>query len=416
MKKRSHTGLYSISIHIILIVLFATSSAIASKPKLMIVPIKKDSALNAEDSKYLTDSMFEAASLRVEGQIALIPMQQTNAAIKKTGKKCKNSCIFKAAKKTEARIALSCDLTSHKDKTVGFVNLLDANDKSVLSAKRFIIKGNKLKSIESGLKAAVFYVLKAKYLPLSKAQQTVLARTQEGTPHGVGVEAAPVITGPKISKTEAAEFSVAPAQTADETAVNNQNDSNIGNQASPDNTTESSFLNDAPDTNSTAALQDTSADYTNMESPSAMPPNTRKKNALLVSAIILDTVGVGMTIGGIIFLKKAGDEIDDYNTWVDVQLRYETVINDPATQPEDKQKYSDLWYEAEDKKNVISDTVKSNNVAGGVLLGVGGAAFLASIFLWVKYSKINKTTKSNTLTINPVITPEYKGTFLTASF
>jgi hypothetical protein len=362
------------------LILLISFPAAASKPKLIVLPITGDGKIAQDDSDYLLDSMFEAASLRIAGEIILITKQGTKKAVKSVSKSCKEDCALSAAQKTGAGIALICDLNSYEDKTVGFVKLLDTTDQAVLSAKRFIVKGNDLRAIEAGMQSAVRYVLSARFLPLSQAQQNSLAKTQGNMP---------------------------PAQYPEQV--------------------EGPIMVNIPQENSASARpvvtsQNTNQEYMEPEPEPYVEPLTPeeasvKKRSYLITAIVLDTLGVGLSIAGLVSFVQAKNELETRDTWIDAQVNdYNQIILDPATSDENRAYYTQKWYEAQDNIETIDQTVKSNNIAGSVLLGIGGVSLLTSIIFWVKFSKMKKLAEPGMISLHPVVSPNFNGAFLTGSF
>jgi hypothetical protein len=142
-----------------------------------------------------------------------------------------------------------------------------------------------------------------------------------------------------------------------------------------------------------------------------------KKRSYLITAIVLDTLGVGLSIAGLVSFVQAKNELETRDTWIDAQVNdYNQIILDPATSDENRAYYTQKWYEAQDNIETIDQTVKSNNIAGSVLLGIGGVSLLTSIIFWVKFSKMKKLAEPGMISLHPVVSPNFNGAFLTGSF
>ncbi|MBN2802740.1 MAG: hypothetical protein JXR91_06575 [Deltaproteobacteria bacterium] len=363
------------------LILLISFPAAATKPKLIVLPITGDGKIAQDDSDYLLDSMFEAASLRIAGEIILITKQGTKKAIKSVSKSCKEDCALSAAQKTGAGIALICDLNTYEDKTIGFVKLLDTTDEAVLSAKRFIVSGNDLRAIEAGMQSAVRYVLSARFLPLSQAQQSALAKTQGNMPPAQYPEQ---VEGPIMVNIPQADSA------ASTSVVSSQNQNRI-------------------------------EAYTEPEPEPYVEPLTPeeasvKKKHFLVSAIVFTAFGAGMSLGGMGFLLTAQNEVDKQQGWYDAQNElYVKASADGVSQA-----YIDLYNQnilaIQDDIETIDKTIKKDNILGAVFLGIGGVSLITSIVFWVKFSKMKKLSEPGMISLNPVFSPNFNGAVLSGSF
>ncbi len=365
-----------------------SEAAAQDKPKLIVLPLSGSMELGAGDADYLLDAMFESASLRVAGHVSLIPKPQAKQAAKTPSGRCNEDCALTAAQKTNASIALLCELSTYKNSTIGFVKLLDTSDQTVLSAKRFIVQGGDLRQIEAGMHAAIRYVLSAQYLPLSQAQKAALASRQGEMPppqYTAPSDDAPIEVGP-----------VAP-------------------QPQPQ-----------PQPRATMPVY---------EEPEPEPePLTadqiqRRKRAFLITASVLMPVGVGLALGGVGFLLRSQSEMEVFVSWDEqrnelVAERFKCLDDDPDTVCvlDNADDYQTEWYRISGYMDKSEAAMKSNNAGAIVFFAVGGAFIITSIVFFVQYAKTRNMTplaaapKQPRLSFTPVLSPDLKGAFLTASF
>jgi hypothetical protein len=236
----------------------------------------------------------------------------------------------------------------------------------------------------------VSYVLSAQFLPLSQAQKNSLAQTQGA----VAPVPAPVMTVAAVQ----------PGPPAPSKQINNENTDN------------NDVLVDDDDSNPVDSDDDDSSyddDYEPAPEPLTAEVIARKKKTFLITAIVLDAVGLGLSLGSIGFFVKAQKEVDNYNSWLDAQDKITQQYQDGLIT---KEKYEEQWYLYQDNMDTIDQTVKSNNIAGGIFIGIGGAAIATSILFWVKFAKMKKLQEAATLHINPVFSPGFNGAVLTKTF